>query len=101
MNDQCFLNIIFINTLILYNLIATFSAFLKFRAAVHPSVEPTPEKITENKVTTPPLVNEETLQLHSIISDISVISDPRLLIPPKTNLKTVKIQTKETDDAES
>ena len=66
-----------------------------FRATVRPATEPIEEKSTENKITTPAPLNEESLQLHSIISDISVISDPRLLIPAKTNLKQVKVETSE------
>ncbi len=64
-----------------------------FRATVRPAVEPIEEKSTENKITTPAPLNEESLQLQSIISDVSVISDPRLLIPAKTNLKRVRIDT--------
>jgi hypothetical protein len=65
------------------------------RATVRPAVEPIQEKSTENKITTPAPLNEESLQLQSIISDISVISDPKLLIPAKTNLKRVRLETGE------
>lgn len=37
----------------------------------------------ENKITTAPQFNEESLQLQSIISDVSVIADPKLIIPTK------------------
>lgn len=63
------------------------SILLEFRGTIHPFVEPIAEKkSTENKLTTPPPLNEEALQLQSIISDISVISDPKLLIPARKDL---------------
>ena len=68
---------------------------LNFRATVRPATEPMEEKSSENKITTPAPLNEESLQLHSIISDVSVISDPRLLIPVKKDLKQVKVETSE------
>jgi hypothetical protein len=73
----------------------TDSFYVISRATVRPAVEPIQEKSTENKITTPAPLNEESLQLQSIISDISVISDPKLLIPAKTNLKRVRLETGE------
>ena len=68
-----------------------------FRATVRPEVDPVQEKSTENKITTPVPLNEESLQLQSIISDISVITDPRLLIPAKA-VKRVKLETNESEE---
>ncbi|CAB3996833.1 smoothened homolog [Paramuricea clavata] len=78
-----------------YNLIRRMRAMRKMQSTVRPAVEPIQEKSTENKITTPAPLNEESLQLQSIISDISVISDPKLLIPAKTNLKRVRLETGE------
>ena len=68
--------------------------YISCRAAVRPATEPVADKSTENKITTPPPLNEESLQLQSIISDVSVITDPRLLIPAKT-IKRVRLDTSE------
>ena len=78
-----------------YNLIRRMRERRKMQATVRPATEPIEEKSTENKITTPAPLNEESLQLQSIISDVSVISDPRLLIPVKKPLKQVQVETGE------
>ena len=78
-----------------YNLIRRMRERRKMQATVRPATEPIEEKSTENKITTPAPLNEESLQLQSIISDVSVISDPRLLIPVKKTLKQVQVETGE------